>query len=149
MNFWMCCHTPVCQNTRSKPNGLDLKTYVSSFELSGNLIYATFGSHWIVNLTNVQWNRIQGQKSVKAIYRVIRLKWMHFRLTIFHDWIKWRIFSQPGKIGSGKNKKNLYFSYVAWKSPWGHGLSLITFCQIPVLSWAIWYSVFQVKLTST
>jgi hypothetical protein len=47
--------------------------------------------------------------------------------------IKWRILSRPTKIGSGKNKKNLYFSYWAWKSPWGHVLGLITFCQILVI----------------
>ena len=84
----MCCHTSVHQNTRSKPNGLDLEIYVSSFELSGSFTYTSFGSHGILNLTNVRWNRILGQKSVKAIYRVIRLKWMHFKLTIFHDRIK-------------------------------------------------------------
>ena len=49
--------------------------------------------------------------------------------------LKWRILSQPGRIGSGK--KYLYFAYWAWRSPWGHVLSLITFHQIPVLNWAI------------
>ena len=39
--------------------------------------------------------------------------------------------------------QNLFFSYWAWSSPWGHVLSLKTFRQIPVLSWAIRYSVFQ------
>ena len=52
---------------------------------------------------------------------------------------KWRILSQTTKIGSGKNKKS-----------WWHVLSLITFHQILVLSWAIRYSVFQkVKSTSS
>ena len=46
--------------------------------------------------------------------------------------------------------RNLYFPYWAWSTPWGHVLSLITFRQIPVLSWAIRYSVFQkVKFTSS
>ena len=35
------------------------------------------------------------------------------------------------------------FSYWAWSAPWGHVLSLKTFCRNPVLSWAIRYSVFQ------
>ena len=39
--------------------------------------------------------------------------------------------------------KNLDFSYWAWSTPWGHVLSLKTFCRNPVLSWAIRYSVFQ------
>ena len=46
--------------------------------------------------------------------------------------------------------KNLYFSYWAWSTPWGHDLSLKTFCGNPALSWAIRYSVFQpVKFTSS
>ena len=62
---------------------------------------------------------------------------------------KWRILSRPGKIGSGKNPK-YFFSYWAWSTPWGHVLSLKTFRQIPALSWAIRYSVFQpVKFVST
>ena len=41
------------------------------------------------------------------------------------------------------------FSYWASSTPWGHVLSLKTFCRNPVLSWAIRYSVFQkVKFTS-
>ena len=45
-------------------------------------------------------------------------------------------------------KKN--FTYWASSSPWGHVLSLKTFCRNPVLSWAIRYSVFQkVKSTSS
>ena len=44
-------------------------------------------------------------------------------------------------------KKN---SYWASSTPWGHVLSLKTFCRNPVLSWAIRYSVFQkVKSTSS
>ena len=39
--------------------------------------------------------------------------------------------------------KNPDFSYWAWSTPWGHVLSLKTFCRNPVLSWAIRYSVFQ------
>ena len=35
------------------------------------------------------------------------------------------------------------FSYWAWSKPWGHVLSLKSFCRNPVLSWAIRYSVFQ------
>ena len=44
-----------------------------------------------------------------------------------------------------------YFTYWAWSTPpWGHVLSLKTFCRNPALSWAIRYSVFQlVKFTST
>ena len=46
--------------------------------------------------------------------------------------------------------KNLDFSYWAWSTPWGHVLSLKTFCRNPVLSWAIRYSVFQpVKFASS
>ena len=46
--------------------------------------------------------------------------------------------------------KNLDFSYWAWSTPWGHVLSLKTFCRNPALSWAIRYSVFQpVKFTSS
>ena len=46
--------------------------------------------------------------------------------------------------------KNLDFSYWAWSTPWGHDLSLKTFCWNPALSWAIRYSVFQpVKFTSS
>ena len=63
--------------------------------------------------------------------------------------IKWRIFSRTGKIGSGKNTKYFFF-YWAWSTPWGHVLSLKTFCQIPAMRWAISNSVFQpVKFTST
>ena len=41
------------------------------------------------------------------------------------------------------------FSYWASSTPWGHVLSLKTFCWNPALSWAIRYSVFQkVKFTS-
>ena len=43
-----------------------------------------------------------------------------------------------------------YFSYWASSTPWGHVLSLKTFCRNPALSWAIRYSVFQiVKFTSS
>ena len=46
--------------------------------------------------------------------------------------------------------KNLDFSYWAWSTPWGHVLSLKSFCRNPALSWAIRYSVFQpVKFAST
>ena len=46
--------------------------------------------------------------------------------------------------------KNLDFSYWAWSTPWGHVLSLKTFCRNPALSWAIRYSVFQkVNFTSS
>ena len=46
--------------------------------------------------------------------------------------------------------KNPDFSYWAWSTPWGQVLSLKSFCQNPVLSWAIRYSVFQfVKFTSS
>ena len=38
-------------------------------------------------------------------------------------------------------KKN--FTYWASSTPWGHVLSLKTFCRNPVLGWAIRYSVFQ------
>ena len=42
------------------------------------------------------------------------------------------------------------FSYWASSTPWGHVLSLKTFCRNPALSWAIRYSVFQnVKFTSS
>ena len=45
--------------------------------------------------------------------------------------------------------KKFDFSYWAWRTPWGHVLSLKTFCRNPALSWAIRYSVFQlVKFTS-
>ena len=33
--------------------------------------------------------------------------------------------------------KNPNFSYWAWSTPWGHALSLKSFCQNPVLSWEI------------
>ena len=46
--------------------------------------------------------------------------------------------------------KNFDFSYWASGTPWGHVLSLKTFCRNPTLSWAIRYSVFQkVKFTSS
>ena len=46
--------------------------------------------------------------------------------------------------------KNPDFSCWAWSTPWGHVLSLKSFCRNPVLSWAIRYSVFQkVKFTSS
>ena len=46
--------------------------------------------------------------------------------------------------------KNFDFSYWASSTPWGHVLSLKTFCRNPALSWAIKYSVFQkVKFTSS
>ena len=46
--------------------------------------------------------------------------------------------------------QNFHFSCWAWSTSWGHILSLKTFVQIPVLSWAIRYSVFQkVKFTSS
>ena len=42
------------------------------------------------------------------------------------------------------------FSYWASSTPWGHDLSLQTFCRNPALSWAIRFSVFQpVKFTSS
>ena len=71
-----------------------------------------------------------------------------FRPSLALKWpFKWRILSRTGKIGSGKNTK-YFFSYWAWSTPWGHVLSLKTFCQIPALSWAISNSVFQpVKFT--
>ena len=44
----------------------------------------------------------------------------------------------------------LYFSYWAWSTPWGHVLSLKSFCQNSALTWAIRYSVFQlVKFASS
>ena len=46
--------------------------------------------------------------------------------------------------------KNPDFSCWAWSTPWGHVLSLKSFCWNPILSWAIRYSVFQlVKFTSS
>ena len=46
--------------------------------------------------------------------------------------------------------KNPDFSCWAWSTPWGHVLSLKSFCWNPVLSWAIRYSVFQpVKFSSS
>ena len=46
--------------------------------------------------------------------------------------------------------KNLDSSYLAWSKPWGHVLSLKSFCRNPALSWAIRYSVFQpVKFASS
>ena len=46
--------------------------------------------------------------------------------------------------------KKFDFSYWASSTPWGHVLSLKTFCPNPALSWAIRYSVFQmVKFTSS
>ena len=57
---------------------------------------------------------------------------------------KWSIFSRTSKIGSGKNTK-YFFSYWAWRTPWGHVFSLKTFRQIPVLIWAILYSVFSLS----
>ena len=46
--------------------------------------------------------------------------------------------------------KNPDFSCWAWSTPWGHVLSLKSFCRNPVLSWAIRYSVFQpVKFSSS
>ena len=39
--------------------------------------------------------------------------------------------------------KKFDFSYWAWSTPWGHVLSLKTFCWNPTLSWAIRYSVFS------
>ena len=56
-----------------------------------------------------------------------------------------------GQANQDVVKKFLFhFSSWAWSTPWGHVLSLITFRQIPVLSWAIRYSVFQkVKFTSS
>ena len=46
--------------------------------------------------------------------------------------------------------KKFDFSYWASSTPWGHVLSLKTFCRNPALSWAIRYSVFQkVKFTSS
>ena len=46
--------------------------------------------------------------------------------------------------------KNPDFSYWAWSTPWGHVLSLKSFCWNSVLSWAITYSVLQlVKFVSS
>ena len=45
--------------------------------------------------------------------------------------------------------KFLDFSYWASSTPWGHVLSLKTFCWNPVLSWAIRYSVFQLIVVKT
>ena len=68
----------------------------------------------------------------------------------------WVVFhlSEEFWVGQPKQEvvktKNIFFSYWAWSSPWGHVLSLKTFRQIPALSWAISYSVFQkVKLLNS
>ena len=46
--------------------------------------------------------------------------------------------------------KNPDFSCWAGSTPWEHVLSLKSFCQNPVLSWAIRYSVFQpIKFSSS
>ena len=46
--------------------------------------------------------------------------------------------------------KEMDFSSWAWSTPWVHVLSLKSFCQNPVLSWAIRYSIFQpVKFSSS
>ena len=63
--------------------------------------------------------------------------------------VKWRILSQTSTEESDKNKKKKYFSYWAASTPWGHVLSLKTFCRNPVLSWAIRHSVFQPVKFST
>ena len=52
-------------------------------------------------------------------------------------------------IQSTPSQCTLIHGYIK-STPWGHVLSLKTFCQIPALSWAISNSVFQpVKFTST
>ena len=62
---------------------------------------------------------------------------------------KWRILSRTSTEQSGKSEKKNISSW-ALSTPWGHVLSLKTFCRNPVLSWAIRYSVFQkVKSTSS
>ena len=56
----------------------------------------------------------------------------------------------PNQKRKWQKRKLFFFSYLAWSLPWGHDLSQKTFCQIPALSWAISYSVFQnVKFTSS
>ena len=75
----------------------------------------------------------------------------------FGYWILCNFFScLSGEFWVGQANQDLvkifffHFSSWAWSTPWGHVLSLITFRQIPVLSWAIRYSVFQkVKFTSS
>ena len=86
---------------------------------------------------------------VGALTRMRRFfkAWNKLEKSMLSKALKWRILSQPGKTGSGK-KIFSNFSYWASSTPWGHVLTLITFCQIPVLSWAIRYSVFQ-KVKST
>ena len=62
---------------------------------------------------------------------------------------KYLFFIEQSLDGSGKNK-NSDFSYWAWSTLWGYVLSLKSFCQNPVLSWAIRYSVFQpIKSTNS
>ena len=68
--------------------------------------------------------------------------------------LAWIYLSGEFWVGQPKQEvvktKNIFFSYWAWSSPWGHDLSLKTFRQIPALSWAISYSVFQkVKLLNS
>ena len=53
--------------------------------------------------------------------------------------IKWRILSRTSSEESGKNEKKKK-SYWASSTPWGHVLSLKTFCWNPALSWAVYFT---------
>ena len=82
------------------------------------------------------------------------------RLEYLLSWFVSNIFLVPIRLSSEfwakqaqrdvAKIKNSDFSYWAWSTPWGHVLTLISFCWNPVLSWAIRYSVFQpVKFTNS
>ena len=65
------------------------------------------------------------------------------------DDLSGEFWARQAKLDLVKIQK-FHFSCWAWSTPWGHVVSLKTFHQIPVLSWAIRYSVFQkVKFTSS
>ena len=93
-------------------------------------------------MTSLAYNAACSHPQSKKIVSVFKVMWY------IVDRIKWRVFSQPSKIGPGKNDKSLFF-LLGLKITLKICCESKNFCQIPVLRWEIRYSVFQkLKFTS-
>ena len=94
----------------------------------------------LVNLTGWKTELLIAQLRAGIWQKVFRLmSGSRFSTSKYQKWCLF-IFSQKYQ-NFAKNAKYFFF-LVGLKYPWGHILSLRTFRQIPVLSWAISNSVF-------
>ena len=113
--------------------------------INSQLFEITTFIEWLCVQQTLSRPSVESQRSEIHAPATWTFLWLYVSMTIFE-----LCSFDSGEFSLSQAKKelvrkqNLYSSYWAWSTPWGHFfLSLKTFCQIPVLSWAIGYSVFQ------